>query len=313
MSMNHSTRDPSRTGRWVAFAATLLIACVAPTTPDTSGPGATSEPTSADAGPPSSPDPSSGREDAAAWGANPSRLARLTFRRDFTPGLVDPGSGQTMGGTELMHLVGHRGALFGALGYWKDAPATIDAPGGQILRKDAPAAAWTVDRSFPGALRVSDLESFRITTDFAGRVLPAPVQLLVASAQDVSVPYDARVYCRNDTLGTWTDVPLAFNLADREHAYARTLLQHKDRVTGIDHIFAGVATSALYRGGYDPATGCLRFVDEPELVGTERMHSGSEANGQLFVAVGTNGNASDRDGGSSSEPTAGTAPLPPPW
>ena len=225
-----------------------------------------------------------------------SPFSRLRFRNDWTNGATDT-NGVFMNGTETMSLAGHGGKLFAATGVRSNDPQGDPTPGPQVLRKDHAAAPWIVDRSWGTEfLRVDCLQSITFTTDRFGNVLVPPRTLLLASANDVVAPRHARVWSRDDATGQWTEMVLATNLVD--HAYARIIFSHVDGVTGVQHVFAGVATSALYRGGYDDsAPGKIVWDATPELTGTERMHSACAVNGVLHVAVGANGNTNDLDGG----------------
>lgn len=237
-----------------------------------------------------------------APGTANSRLHRLTFTTSWVPDGQDT-FGEAWEGTELMHLLEHKGLVFAATGVWQDSQAITSTVGGQILVKEAAGQPWRVDRSWPGYLRLSGLLSATFKMDYLGNPLAAPVTILLASPQDVTAPYNATVWCRDDNSPRddnsqrWISSTLVTNVSERDHAYARVIRFHKDRVTDQESVFAGVATSALYRGGYDPGTGCIRWEDEPELTGSGRMHSGAEANGELFIAVGSNGVPTDKDGG----------------
>ena len=240
-----------------------------------------------------------GRAGAAAQGdskaAAPPLLGKdslgLKFSRDYKPGTRDA-SGQWSGGTETMEIRAYGGKLFASLGYWMDVPYAQpkgDEPwtGAQVLVKDSAAASWRVDVGFGGNyLRTEALVEVSFTTDAKGRVLKTPVKMLVAGPSDVNITGErwATAWTRDDTTGRWTKTEIALELRS---AGARSFASHRDKVTGIHHIFAGVSCGRIYRGVYDPdAPGRLRWHAEPELSGTGRPMCMAEAEGVLYAACG---------------------------
>jgi hypothetical protein len=226
-----------------------------------------------------------------AWAQSSSPLARLVFTKDYFPGVKDR-NGQWSGGTETMELRAHDGKLFASLGYWMDVPygkPKGDEPwtGAQVLVKESAAGPWRVDVSFgPGYLRTEALSVVTLTTDANGTPLAAPVKLLVAGPSDWSVTGErwATAWTRDNKTGHWAKSNIAL---EPRSAGARSFASHRDKVTGIHHIFAGVSRGQIYRGVYDPvAPGRLRWHSEPELSGTGRPMCMAEADGVLYAACG---------------------------
>ncbi len=111
----------------------------------------------------------------------------------------------------------------------------------------------------------------------------------------------ARVFSRDDASGAWTAAELA---QDRPTPgflpQVRSLGGHRDRVTGIDRVFAGQDPRGIFSGTYDPAVaGRIRWTNVPELDlsgvsaaglsgrnGHLRISSFAECNGRLYAAVG---------------------------
>jgi len=225
----------------------------------------------------------------------------LKFSKDYFPGTRDA-SGQWMGGSETMCLLAHQGKLFAGLGYWMDVPygkAKGDEPwtGAQVLVKDSAAAPWRVDLNF-GAdyLRTESLVSATFTTDAAGVRLAPPVSMLIAGPSDWSAAGArwATAWTRDDATGRWTKIQIA---QEPRHAGARSFGLHVDKVTGVQHIFAGVSNGRIFRGVYDPAApGRLRWFPEPELSGTGRPMCMAEAGGVLYAACGIKSDAPDSGG-----------------
>ncbi len=223
-----------------------------------------------------------------------SSLARLVFTQDYFPGKKDA-KGQFMGGTEALWLAGHLGKLFAAIGYGQDRPGTDPKPGAQIVRKDAPDAAWVVDYCFgPNCMRVEGLISFAFITDRHGKVLPKTARLLIASPSELTrAGGTSAVFIRNDTTGQWLRSDIAGgNLG------VRSFGSHMDKVTGIHHIFAGFNSGAIYCGSYDPAVpGGIRWEPTPEWMAEAQTRKGrriydysrvlcfAECNRDLYMAA----------------------------
>jgi hypothetical protein len=213
-------------------------------------------------------------EAAAAWGrwgaaeSAPLRdpeadtiFARLTFVRDYIPGARDA-SGRFMGGTEALWLAGHGGRLYAGIGYAQDRPGTDPSPGAQVIRKDGPDRPWQVDHEFgPGSMRVEALVSVSLETDAQGRRLDRPFRALLASASDLRGDERAvSVAVRDDDAGAWRTCEVASGRLG-----VRALGTHRDRITGVHHVFAGLNRGGVHRGAHDPAApGGIRWEAIPE-------------------------------------------------
>src|SRR6516164_9763053 len=228
------------------------------------------------------------------------------FAVSFMPGSRDA-AGRFMGGTEMRVLAAHAGRLYAGNGYWEDQPGPEGLQGAQILVLDGPGARWRVDHGFdermpngrPRDLAVSALEEATFGTDGSGARLPARVSLLIAANWDLTGT--ARVFSRNDATGAWVGASLA---QDRPIPgflpQVRSLGRHRDRVTGIDHVFAGQDPRGIFGGTYDPVVpGHIRWTATPELdlsavsaTGLSgrnaqlRVSSFAECNGRLYAAIG---------------------------
>jgi hypothetical protein len=227
------------------------------------------------------------------------------FAISFLAGKHDP-AGQFAGGTELRLLTAHAGRLYAGNGYWEDQPGWEGRQGAQVLALDAPGAVWRVDHVFddrlpssrPRDLAVSALAEVTLTTDGNGRALPHLVSLLIASTWDLSGA--SRVFTRDDGTGDWRATTLA---QDQPTAgflpQIRAFGVHRDRVTGVDLVFAGQTPRGVFSGHYDDGVpGLIRWDPEPEfgvgsvstaapgLQGRLRISSFAEANGRLYAAIG---------------------------
>jgi hypothetical protein len=206
----------------------------------------------------------------------------------------------------MRSLAVHNGKLFAGNGYWEDRPGFEGAQAPQILVLDGPGAHWRMDHAFTDRLpngrwrdlAVGALASAVFTTDGAGRHLDRPVELLLASTWDLTGA--ARVFTRDDATGKWTSITLAQDRPAPDFLpQIRTFGTHRDRVTGIDLVFAGEMPRGIFKGVYDESSpGRIRWSAAPELDGSSatsgfsglggrlRVSSFAEANERLYTAVG---------------------------
>src|SRR5438876_11026109 len=115
------------------------------------------------------------------------------FQVSFAAGSRDE-AGRFAGGTEIRLLVAHGGRLYAGNGYWEDQPGPEGPQGAQILVLDRPGGRWRVDHAFEERLpngrsrdlAVGTLAEAIFSTDRTGRLLPRPVQVLLASTWDLT-------------------------------------------------------------------------------------------------------------------------------
>jgi hypothetical protein len=228
----------------------------------------------------------------------PPQPAWAGWTTSFTAGCLD-GSGRFAGGSQVIHLVTHKGQLYAAAGYWKDShnviygghdPATGWA---QILRLSAPDAPWTVDLEMgPRHLRPELLASVTFTQDAAGLALPTPDTLLIAAAWDAGGRRSVQVFVRDDSRNAWARTDAVADNPDRagEDISVRAARVYRDRVVGKEYLFLSVGIVGLFRAEYDSSRpGRLLWSQTPEFVpsGPTRILGMAEANGSLFVSDGT--------------------------
>jgi hypothetical protein len=230
------------------------------------------------------------------------------FEVSFRPGSQDS-TGRFMGGTEMRILAAHAGKLYAGNGYWEDQPGPEGLQDAEILVLDRAGGQWRVDHVFeermPNGrarnLAVSVLGEVTFATDGAGERLAAPVSMLIAAIWDLTG--EARVFTRDDATGAWTPATLVrerWVSGDRQLPQVRSFGAHRDRVTGVDYVFAGQDPQGVFRGAYDPAVpGRIRWSNAPELdisaisqaafpglEGRLRISSFAECGGRLYAAVG---------------------------
>ena len=228
------------------------------------------------------------------------------FEVSFVPGSRDD-AGRFIGGTEMRVLAAHGGKLYAGNGYWEDRPGPEGLQGAEILVLDTPVTRWRVDHVFDEQLpegrrrdlAVSALEEVIFGTDGNGARLPAPVAMLIAANWDLSGA--SRVFSRDEATGAWTAATLAQDRPTPNFLpQVRSFGRHRDRVTGIDHVFAGQDPRGVFGGTYDRAIPSrIRWSAAPELDlssvsstgisgrnGYLRVSSFAECNGLLYTAIG---------------------------
>jgi poly(A) polymerase len=228
----------------------------------------------------------------------PSRAVSEGWSASFVAGCLDR-KGKVAGGSQIMHLVPHKGVLFAASGYWMDKrnvwyggkdPA---AGWAQVLRLPGPGEPWEVDLNLgPQHLRPELLKSLTFRLDGNGRPLPVPDTLLIASTYVGSGNHGVSFFVRNDERGAWTTSKVINGDTGQrgENNSVRAAAVYRDRVTGLESIFLSVGILGIYAGRYDPSRpGKISWASAPEpgtTTGT-RILSIVEANDSLFFSEGT--------------------------
>jgi hypothetical protein len=243
---------------------------------------------------------------AIAFPARVALGAAPTYDVAFAAGSRDA-AGNFMGGTELRSLVAHAGKLYAGNGYWMDRPGSEGTQAAQVLVLDGVRGRWRVDRTFDDGktaghsrdLAVSTMCEITFATDNTGAALPAGVSMLVASTWNLAG--FSRVWSRVDGSGTWAGATLAQDRPEPKFLpQIRSFGTHRDRVTGIDGVFAGQAPRGIFHGSYDPTVaGRIRWSAAPELdmaaLGVQdttagnlkpRVGSFAECNGRLYATIG---------------------------
>jgi hypothetical protein len=218
---------------------------------------------------------------ATARGADDSPLSHLSFQRSLQSGVRD-GNGQLITGTEVDFLAPHQGRLYASNCLWLETDPSVPKVC-QIFVLDSPKSQWRVERQFaPGSLRCSVLKEITFATDGRGQAI-SPVSLLLTAPDVKSGPVE--VYCRDDASGEWSASVLG--TATRE-TNTRSLGLHRDKVTGIDRIFAGNRPLGVVSGVYDAAApGRIRWDKSAEVDAPagERVMGFCDCNGILYAAT----------------------------
>jgi len=219
------------------------------------------------------------------------------WEQSYQAGVIDH-NGHYMGGSEVMHLVGHQGKLFASVGYWEDSRNILyggkdkKTAWAQILRLDKPGGNWEVDLELgPMYVRPEILKSVTFTTDGQGKTLKEPVNLLIACAYTVTAQaMETTMFTRNDDTGKWVKsvVYSGAKQADGENRSVRAICIHRDKVTGVDRIFMSLGKLGIFSGVYDATLpGQVRWESTSESGPVEvRPLSIINSNGDLFFSAG---------------------------
>ena len=205
----------------------------------------------------------------------------------FQAGMVDKSTGKPIRGTEIVHLVAHKGRLYAGNGYWMDTRGYRSIPWSQVLVLDSRDGTWRVDLALgPPHLRVTALKSVTFTTDGDGKALAAPVNLLLAASDVQGGRRESRVWIRDDGSNTWMRTTLHGDPKRRRST--RALIVHRDRRTGVDRIFVAAGALGIYSGVFDASQpGKIRWDRRAELGPVAiRPMAFVEANGSLYASAG---------------------------
>lgn len=204
------------------------------------------------------PDPPVGC--AVAGRSVPGETLAPGWERSYRAGCIDA-SGRLAGGSEVLHLVGHKGKLYAAIGYWMDprnpwyGGTDLREGWAQVLRLDAVDASWQVDAQFPRHLRAEILYSASFSTDAEGQALAEPANLLLAATYEGNGQYGMSLFTRDDNTGAWEKSKIiAGDTGVRGDGNSvRAMRVYRDRITGVDRLFVSVGVRGIMSGVYDPA------------------------------------------------------------
>jgi hypothetical protein len=201
-------------------------------------------------------------------GADDLSLARLSFQPSLQAGSRDT-NGNLIAGTEVMHLVPHKGRLYASTSLWMESDPSVPKAC-QILVLDSPKGQWRVERQFTtNNLRWGSLRE----VTFSG----GKVSLLLAAPDVKRGPY--KIFCRDDNTGEWTASVLG---SVTSYTTTRAIGLHRDRV------FAGTSNLGVISGVYDPtAPGRIRWENSPEfrVPAGERVMGFCNCNGIFYCAT----------------------------
>lgn len=223
--------------------------------------------------------------------ARPISQARTKTESDsWTAGATDK-NGTRMNGTEILKLASHKGKLFAATSMWMETDRSLG--GCQVLVKEGADSQWNVDMELGANLpRMTALQSFEFKTDHRGNAIEPVTMLLAAPVSRRGV---VSIWGRQDERGGWVQFPLGESISTSQ---VRGMGFHRDTVTGVDMVFAGVSGTknsgpslGMLTGAYTAgAKGKLVWSRTPELVlpKGQRFMEYAVCNGTLYASSSKN-------------------------
>ena len=173
-------------------------------------------------------------------------------------------NGVRMNGTEIMKLTPHEGKLFAATSMWMESDASLG--GCQLLVKESRESPWKVELQFGAeSRRLTALETVEFRTDCSGNRIE-PVRLLLAGST-ARRGGTISIWSRNDKSGEWAQMPLG---KAKGASQIRAMGFHRDRVTGVEMVFAGVSGTKASVPSLGLLTGSYRADAEGKIVWSRR-------------------------------------------
>jgi len=175
-------------------------------------------------------------------------------------------NGAYAGGSEIMHLVAHKGKMFAANGYWLDSRWVIPPEGqkqsAQVLRLDSSDGKWEVDLDTGKAndlsleyMKGNILKSVTFTRDAKGNKLDSPEEVLIlAAGSNFEGGGAVSTWTRNDSTGRWNhELVRHGSSAGGVRWVPRDMEVHMDKITGVERIFLLLGNPGMISGVYDPS------------------------------------------------------------
>ncbi len=233
--------------------------------------------------------------------------ARPTDRwmQSYNAGYIDE-NGAYAGGSEIMHLVAHRGKLYAANGYWVDShwviPPDDQKQSAQVLRLDSSDGQWQVDLDCGKGnefgltyMKGNILKSVTFTRDLTGQLLQQPHQLLVmGSGAWFEGGGAVSVWVRDDKKEKWNHTLVRHGANPGGVRWVpRDMEVYTDKVTGQERLFLLLGNPGIISGVYDPADPSKirwdRHTEYPFLQRGKldiRPLGLAQANGKLYFSAG---------------------------
>jgi hypothetical protein len=238
--------------------------------------------------------------------ANANATGQVRWTQSYNAGYTDK-QGAYVGGSEIMHLVAHKGKLFAANGYWVDAhwiiPPDEEKQSAQVLRLDTTGGKWQVDLDLGKAnglnlryMKGNILKSVTFTRDASGNRLPKSENLLVmAAGANFERGGAVSAWVRDDTNGTWKHTLVRHGSnAGGVRWVPRDIEVYTDKVTGIERLFLLLGNPGIISGTYDPSLpATIRWERNTEFpfltTGSLKIRPLGivQANGSLYFSAGS--------------------------
>jgi acetyl esterase/lipase len=199
-------------------------------------------------------------------------------------------NGNALTGTEIIHIVTHKGKLYAGNSYWNEN--TVPRRG-QVWVKNTHDGNWLRDYQMPTThSRVPSLYSFTFQRNYLGANIASDTILFAGATFDKgsNINGPAVIFMRDDSANNW----VSHNLGFTNHAFAYTQIRsmgfHRDKVTGVDIVFAGAnpAPTGVYAGKYNASVvGKIQWDATPEFIpsGYQRIMGFAVCNDTLYMAT----------------------------
>jgi hypothetical protein len=237
--------------------------------------------------------------------ANGAEQQQAHWTQSYDAGYEDL-KGAYAGGSEIMHIVSHKGKLYASNGYWVDAHWVIPPDGqkqsAQVLRLDSLAGKWQVDLDMGQSndrelayMKGNILKSVTFTQDASGKPLPSPENLLImAAGANFERGGAVSSWTRNDKKNTWVHTLVRHGSSVGGIRWVpRDMEVYRDKKTGIERIFLSLGNPGIVSGVYDPTIpGKIRWSKHLEFPFPEggSLHTRPlgivQANGSLLFSEG---------------------------
>ena len=237
--------------------------------------------------------------------ANGTAQQQAHWTQSYDAGYEDL-SGAYAGGSEIMHIVSHKGKLYASNGYWVDAHWVIPPDGqkqsAQVLRLDSLTEQWQVDLDMGRSndrelayMKGNILKSVTFTRDASGKPLPSPENLLImAAGANFERGGAVSSWTRDDQKGDWVHSLVRHGSSVGGIRWVpRDMEVYRDKKTGIERIFLSLGNPGIVSGIYDPTIpGKIRWSQHLEFPFPEggSLHTRPlgiiQANGSLMFSEG---------------------------
>lgn len=213
----------------------------------------------------------------------------FSWKKDLDLPYADS-NGNALTGTEVIHLVPHKGKLYAGNSYWAE---NTDPRRGQVWAKNSMNSEWKLDFEMPSSnSRVPSLYSFTFEYDYLGNPIAKDTILFAGSTRDYGFfGGPAVVFMRDDSSNAW----IQHNFPQiSTHVFGYTQVRsmgfHRDNLTGEDIVFAGASQdpTGIYAGRYNRNfPGKIEWDTSPEFIpsGFQRIMGFAVCNDTLYMAT----------------------------
>ena len=190
-------------------------------------------------------------------------FAEAGWHQSYSAGYIDR-RGTFAGGSEIMHLVPHKGKIYAANGYWMDSHWVIPPEGqkqsAQVLRLDSTDSFWQVDLDTGKSnglgleyMKGNVLRSVTFTRNGSGEILSEPENILVmAAGSNFEKGGAVSAWVRDDDSGDWNHTLVRHGSSVGGIRWVpRDMEIHTDKVTGVEKLFMSLGNPGIVAGTYD--------------------------------------------------------------